>query len=62
MQLVQFSLHNKLNVNEIQVILDGNNFHWHETNFVFLSNMGTLSAIKKKSVEHPNEAPLLLAY
>jgi hypothetical protein len=43
---------------EVQVILDGNNFQWHETNIVFLANMGTLSAIKKRSIEHPNEAPL----
>ena len=50
------------NLKEIQVILDGNNFHWHETNIAFLANMGTLSAFKKKSVEHPNETPLNLMH
>ena len=48
------------NVKEIQVTLDGNNFQWHETNIVFLANMGTLSAIKNRSVELPNEGPCIL--
>jgi hypothetical protein len=46
-------------MNEVQIILDRNTFQWHEANIVFLANMGTLSAIKRRSAE---EAPLHLSY